>query len=154
MKCKSISRGTVLRHGIIFLSFGIFFMFFKAPTVRLVGSVEIFIGSLSLIIYNSEKYKYFKLLHNSLLQKGYNVTFKKQRLFCLFLCFALFFCNLFSWSYLLYVSIISKIVFNIVGIVFTLLLLPVLLSTDNMEKQLADESANKFIDIMTHEQKL
>ena len=99
-------------------------MLFNAPMVRLVGSIGIFIGSLSLIIFNSEKYKYLKLLHISLLQKGYNITFKKQRLVCLLLCFALFFCNSFSWGYLLYFGIISKLVFNIVGAIFILFLLP------------------------------
>lgn len=82
-----MSRSTVLSYGVIFFSLGILLMLFNAPMVRLVGSIGIFIGSLSLIIFNSEKYKYLKLLHISLLQRGYNITFKKQRLVCLFVVF-------------------------------------------------------------------
>lgn len=143
-----MSRSTVLSYGVIFFSLGILLMLFNAPMVRLVGSIGIFIGSLSLIIFNSEKYKYLKLLHISLLQRGYNITFKKQRLVCLLLCYALFFCNSFSWGCLLYFGIISKLVFNIIGVIFILFLLPVFSSPDNIERQVADENADKLIDLM------
>lgn len=49
-----MSRSTVLSYGVIFFSLGILLMLFNAPMVRLVGSIGIFIGSLSLIIFNSE----------------------------------------------------------------------------------------------------
>ena len=156
MKTTRIKRGRILRNGAFFCSLGILLMLFDANYVRLIGSVEFFIGSLSIIIYNAEKYKYLKLLKISFLQKGYNISFKKQRLVCLLICLAMFFCNAFSWGYLLYLGIISKLVFNIIGIVFILLLLPLLpvvYSTDNIEK-LADEASDKLIDLIkNHEQK-
>ena len=139
-----ISRGKVLRYGIFFFSVGIFCMLINVPIVRILGSLEIFIGSFSLIVYNWEKYNYLKLLHNILLQKGIKVSFKKHKFICILLCVSLFLCNSFSWGFLLFLGVVSKLVFNVVGGVFILLLLPLASSPDEIEKRLANANAEEL----------
>lgn len=152
MTIKKIKRSRILTNGIAFLTAGFLFMLCDVPCIRLLGGIGIFIGSLSLIIYNSEKYKYFKLLHIALSQKGYNVSFKKQRLICLLLCMFLFFCNSFSWGFMAYINLIPQWVVNVVGGLYILFLLPLALSPDDIEKQLANESVEKLIDLMKNPQ--
>lgn len=143
-----INRETVLRYGILFLLVGIILMICDHPVVRILGSIEIFIGSLSLVVFNGEKYKYLKLLHHSLLYKGYEISFKRQRLTCIVLCIACFLSNSISWGILLHKNIISTWVFNVIGLVYILLLLPLARPTDDIEKQLAHDNAEQLIDLM------
>lgn len=144
----NISRGKVLRNGILFLIVGIILMIFDYPIVRIIGSIDIFTSTFSLIVFNGEKYKYLKLLHNSLLRKGYQMSVTRQRITCIVLCVVLFLGNSMSWGILLYRDIISAWVFNVIGLIFILLLFPLLRPTDDVEKQLADENAEQLIDLM------
>lgn len=145
---KSISRDKVLRVGRAFLVLGIILLFPSSARFKLLGATWIFIGSLSLIVYNAEKFKYFKLLHRCLMSKGYIINFRKAKLISLLWCIGLFVINNFAWFYLLYLHIIPQWVFDTVGFVFSILLIPIVFSPDKTDHSLVESHTMQLINMM------
>lgn len=141
-----IKRERVIKAGIFFLILGFLFLIPNHNLSRFVGAVEVFIGCLSCMIYNIEKFKFIRLLDKSLRDMGYAINFKSTRTWCVIICIVLFILNSIVWGWLVRLGIITSLVFQIVGCVFTILLLPAFSRPDAIEEELAKDSAKTLID--------
>ena len=118
-----MKRIELLRRGLAFILLGIVFLIIPSSMCKAIGGFEFFIGAVTCSIYNFEKFKFYKALRREARKRFYQCPFRPFVISVLCLC-SLFLTTSFVWGYLMYEDIVSPIVFQIVGVVYWVLLIP------------------------------
>lgn len=118
-----MKRVKLLKRGLAFILLGIVFLIIPSSTCKTIGAFEFFIGAVTCSIYNFEKFKFYKALRREAHKRFYQFPFRPFVSSVLCLC-SLFLSTSFVWGYLVYEDIILPIVFQIVGVVYWVLLIP------------------------------
>lgn len=135
--------------GLLLLAIGALLLFINLDTALTVC----FVGAFLRLIYNSEKYKWFKYIHSQILKRIGPTQFQREAMHtCLWGFYKA--CADFLLIAIIPFYLIPKLDMSwwigwIIGVVYVILLKPIFTRLDDVDKGMANDIINQYIEMAT-----